>query len=236
MGDEIMLEILDITPPVHEKLARWPGLEPTRLWSSESFEKGDHVNVTNASFCAHVGLHVDAPCHHVPDGVGIDRLSLAGFVGSALVLDLTHVEKAVQPKDLLPLDSADPFDILLLKTKNSTEKETWGESFDPDYIYLSPEASEDILRRGIKGVAIDCLSVEGYNVAGCPTHKVLLKDNKIAVIEGVDLRGIEPGRYFFVCLPVKLVGSDGSPARAILIRDSEGGFLQAWDKAAKKTA
>ena len=228
-----MLEIIDITPAVDENLVRWPGLTPTSLRRFQSMDRGDAVNVTDCSFCAHVGLHVDAPCHHIAGAIGVDQLSLAGMMGEGLVMDLTHVDNCIDVDDLAPICHAGPFDVLLLKTKNSTEKTTW-EKFDETLVYLAPEASQFIIDRGVKGLVVDCLTVEQYGSENCPTHKALLKDNRITVIEGADLRQVAPGRYWFACLPMKLVGADGAPARAVLVRDTEGRWLEEWRKAEKK--
>lgn len=222
-----MLEIIDISVPIHEGMVTWPGLLKTALHAAERMDRGDAVNVTDCHFCAHVGTHVDAPFHHYRDGARIDEIDLSGLIGKALVLDLTHVETGITAADLKPLRGAEPFDILLLKTRNSTVKKTW-EAFDESYIYLEPEAAERIRELGIKGVAIDCLGIEKYGRADGRTHKTLLRNGGPTIIEGVDLRQVDPGYYWFACLPLKLVGADGAPARAILIRDPEGSFLKSW--------
>lgn len=219
-----MAEIIDISPPVHDGLAKWPGLTDTRLTKSESFEKGDGVNVTDCSFCAHVGNHVDAPLHHHPDGIGIDKLELKRFMGKAYVFDCTHAEQYISAEDIDKLDEIkDTFDILLFRTKNSTTKTTW-DKFDESLIYISPEAARRIVEMNIKTVVVDCLTVEKYGVADNQTHKMLLEDNNVSVVEGVDLRKVNPGYYWFICLPLNLKDADGAPARAILIKDDENDY------------
>jgi len=225
-----VLEVIDITVPVHDGMTGWPGLLPTRLEPGERMERGDSVNVTNCHFCAHVGTHIDAPFHHFREGASIDRVSLRGLIGKACVLDLAGVETGVCASDLARFEDKLPVDVLLLKTRNSTTKKTW-HKFDPQFIYLEPDGAEWIRDRGIKGVAIDCLGIERYGRADGATHKTLLGAG-IALIEGVDLRAVEPGMYWFACLPVKLAGCDAAPARAILIRDQGGAFLRAWEHAA----
>jgi arylformamidase len=222
-----LLEIIDISAPVKEGMVTWPGLLGVRLEGSARMERGDRVNVTDCHFCAHTGTHVDAPYHHYRDGIHIDEMDFTGLLGKALVLDLTHVEKGITASDLEPLRRVEPFDILVLKTRNSTVKSTW-QAFDDSYIYLEPEAADQIRELGICGVAIDCLGIEKYGRTEGPTHKKLLRNGAVTIIEGVDLRRVEPGYYWFACLPLKLVGADGAPARAILIRDPEGSFLRAW--------
>ena len=189
--------------------------------------QGDPVNMMSLSSCVHVGLHVDAESHHYADGGGVDRLSLDGLIGVGYVMDLTQVETGISRADLQPLIDADPFDILLLKTRNSTAKSTW-ETFDTEHIFIAPDGAECIMELGVKGVALDCLGVEKYGALEGHTHKILLKDNRLVVFEGVDLRKVLPGYYWFVGLPLKLTGADGAPARALLIKDKSGDFLRAW--------
>jgi arylformamidase len=224
-----MLEIIDITVPVRAGMTTWPGLIQTELDPFQRIQEGDPVNVTNCRFCAHVGTHVDAPFHHYAEGATVDQMGLRGLMGKGFVMDLTGVEKSITAADLKPLDQAEPFDILLTKTRNSTEKPTW-EGFSGDYIYFERDAADDIVRRGLQGLAVDCLSVERYDTDVMAAHKSLLADSHMTIVEGVDLRGIEPGYYWFACFPLRLVGSDGAPARAVLVRDSTGRFMEAWEQ------
>ncbi len=158
----------------------------------------------------------------------METLPLKTLAGVGYVMDLTGPETCIRPAELEPLNAAEPFDILLLKTRNSTEKDIWDGTFREDYIYIAPDAAEAMVRRGIRSVAIDCLSVEGFINPRGETHKALLKDGAVTIIEGVDLRRVDPGYYWFVCLPLKIEGSDGAPARALLFQDESGALLQAW--------
>lgn len=225
------MKIHDISVPVHDTMVVWPGLVPTRLTEHERIRSGDAVNVTNMSSCAHVGSHVDAPFHHYADGATIEQVPLDRYVGKAYVADLTSVEWAIKAADIASaLDGTAAFDILILKTRNSTEIPTW-ERFDEEYVYIAPDGAAEIVRRGYKTVGFDHLAVEGYNAPGAPTHKILLGEADVSIIEGLDLSGIKPGYYWFSAAPVRLVGSDGSPTRAYLIEDETGLLLDAWDRA-----
>jgi arylformamidase len=115
---------------------------------------------------------------------------------------------------------------VLLKTRNSTELETaarWNDS----YVYLEPDGAEWLRDRRVAGVGIDALGIERFGRADGASHKILLAAS-IAIIEGIDLRLVNPGLYWLACLPLKLPGIDGAPARAILIDDPTGAFLSAW--------
>lgn len=224
------MKIHDISVPVDNEMVIWPGLVPTRLTAHERIDAGDPVNVTNISACAHVGTHVDAPFHHYSRGKTIDEIPLSRFMGRALVADLTDVEWAIGREDVAAaLDGAERFGILLLKTRNSTDLATW-RRFSENYVYIAADGAEEIVRRGIETIAFDHLAVEGYRAEGAPTHKILLGDAGVTIIEGVDLRGIEPGYYWFSAAPVRLTGSDGAPTRAYLIEDPSGSLAAMWEQ------
>ena len=228
-----MLKIIDVSMPLREGMTAWPTNLPPTFPSSLRIRSDDPANVTDCHLSAHTGTHVDSPFHHFADLGGMETLPLNTLVGTGYVMDLTGPEECIEPADLALLDEAAPFDILLTKTRNSTEKDIWDGTFREDYIYLSPAAAQDIVRRGIRSVAVDCLSVEGFTNPKGETHKTLLKDGAVTIIEGIDLRGVDPGIYWFVCLPLKIEGSDGAPARALLIQDTERAIIEAWSRAEK---
>jgi arylformamidase len=224
-----VLEIIDISLTVWNGMIAWPGLLPPRLTPRERMSDGDAVNVTDIAMCAHTGTHMDAPFHHLPAGAGVAESPLAGLVGKALVADLTAVEGGIGAVDLERLRAHLPLDMLLLKTRNSGRAR---DAFAEDYVYLEPDGAEWIRGGRIAGVGIDALGIERFGRADGAAHKILLGAG-IAVLEGLDLSAAEPGLYWCACLPLKLAGADGAPARAVLIRDTEGGFLRAWEAAGK---
>lgn len=211
-------EIIDISMPIRPDMPSYPGLPAPAVEKLMDIARGAPCNVSLAHLPTHLGTHVDSQRHDYPDGAGMEAVSLGGLVGDARVLDLTHVRGGIRRSDLATLDQTDPAEILLLKTANSTAMPTF-ERFVEHHIHIEPDAAEDILARGIRGLGIDCLSVERFGRPGRPTHKILLRDKNFAIIEGLDLRKVQPGRYWFACLPLLLDGVDGAPARAILIPD-----------------
>jgi arylformamidase len=149
---------------------------------------------------------VDAPLHFVDGAAAVDALALDALVGAAQVVEVTG------PGDI-GADALGPVgggtERVLFKTRNSA---AWAEEgFYEDYASISPAAAERIVATGVRVVGVDYLSVGGEE-----THQTLLRAGVVA-IEGLDLRAIEPGSYTLVCLPLKLAGSDGAPARVILI-------------------
>ena len=105
-------------------------------------------------------------------------------------------------------------DILLCRTDNSWRWEKPG--FQRDFVHLTEDAAALLVARDVRAVGIDYLSIEEFGSAGFPVHRRLLGAG-IFVIEGLDLRSVEPGRYTLVCLPLKFPNLDGAPARAILL-------------------
>jgi arylformamidase len=165
-------------------------------------------NLTRLDFGTHSGTHVDAPVHFVDGAAGAESLPLDVLVGPARVLDFTGFEDTfIGAPDL---DGHDLTERILLKTRNS---KLWERSrFDESFASLDGEAARALVKAGVRLVGIDYLSI-GDGVA----HEVLLEAGVVA-IEGLDLSQAEPGEYQLVCAPLKLVGSDGAPARVLLLR------------------
>jgi len=162
---------------------------------------------------AHAGTHVDAPRHFFDDGPGTEHLSLEILCGRARVIELT-TRKAVTPEDLAHFDLREDVR-LLIKTHNSR---LWGSAtFHTDYIGVTQPAAKFLVEHGVKLLGVDYLSVEQFKTPGAPAHRMLLGAGTI-VIEGLNLRDVEPGTYEMFCLPLAIVGADGAPARVVLRR------------------
>jgi arylformamidase len=199
------VKILDLSVPVQPGMVTYPGDPAVELERTISIARGDAYNVSRLSFGVHTGTHVDAPVHFVEGGTGIDELPLDVLVGPATVLDATGASSLdAETLDALGIEA----ERLLLKTRNS---QLWArESFVEDFLSLGEDGARLLVERGVRLVGIDYLSI-GDEAA----HHVLLEAGVIAV-EGLDLSQVEPGEYGLVCAPLKLVGSDGGPARVFL--------------------
>jgi arylformamidase len=203
--------ILDVSVPIREGMPIYNGNPGVHLSRAQSIEDGADANVSRLDLGVHTGTHVDAPIHFLPDGAGAEALSLDTLMGPAHLVDATSLTGPIDASSLASLDLPDGLERLLLKTPNS---ELWSDDeFTRDFIRLTGDGASFLVERGVRLVGIDYLSV-GDQAA----HRVLLGAGVVAV-EGLDFRGVEPGGYMLVCLPLRLVGSDGAPARAILLRD-----------------
>ncbi len=214
-----MTAIHDISVPVAaERTPIWPGdppIEQSLVWR---LGQGSDANVSRLSMSVHAGTHVDAPVHVLPDGAGVERLALASLVGACHVCAIETADGPVDDAVLEALGLPDNVERLLLKTPNSRLWAQGGAAFQPAFAALTPAAAHWLVRRGVKLVGIDYLSIEPFAVDEPVVHRTLLAAG-VVVLEGIDLSRVAPGRYTLVCLPLNLPGSDGAPARAILIED-----------------
>ncbi|MDQ5812384.1 MAG: cyclase family protein [Actinomycetota bacterium] len=210
------MEIIDITAPVSPRSVMWPGDDPPFHEFTSHTDRGDPSTVSRWSLSAHTGTHVDARMHFIPGGWTIESLELSRTVGPCLVVDLTHVERRIERADLEAAGVAGQVRVLL-KTRNSILELLSRSEFEEGYVGISREAAEYLVEIGAETVGVDYLSVEPFEGKEFNTHHALLGAD-LVILEGLLLTDVEPGEYLLVCLPLKLAGSDGSPARAILMR------------------
>jgi arylformamidase len=210
------VEIIDITAPVSPRSIMWPGQDPPSQEFVSHTDRGDPSTVSRWSLSAHTGTHADARMHFIPGGWTIEALELSRTVGPCLVVDLTHLEGHVERADLESAGVAGQVRVLL-KTRNSNLELLSRSEFEEGYVGISREAAEYLVEVGVEMVGVDYLSVEPFEDKEFNTHHTLLGAD-VVILEGLLLTEVEPGEYFLVCLPLKLAGSDGSPARAILMR------------------
>lgn len=213
------MPIHDLSLLISESLVVWSGDPPVRMTRTSSIEKGDLVTVTRLECGAHVGTHVDAPAHFIQGGAGVDSLDLQVLVGPALVVEALEA-------DLLTADVLAGLSIprgaerVLFRTRNSRIWARPEQEFTEDFVAIAEDGARWLIERGVRLVGVDYLSVAPFD-APVPTHRALLGAG-VVVIEGLDLSGVEAGRYQLVCLPLKIAGCDGAPARAILIDEKVG--------------
>ena len=208
--------MVDITLPIGPDMLVWPGDPPVVVEAVSRLEDGDQANVSELRLGSHTGTHVDPPAHFLPDGATVDRLPLDALVGEAVVADFTDTPGPIGPAELDRLWLPATPTRLLLKTANSALWHGCGPIPFPDhYVALSPEGAAWLVERGVRLVGTDFLSIEERGAPGHPTHHTLLRAG-VVILEGLDLFAVEPGSYTLVCLPLKIAGGDGAPARAVL--------------------
>lgn len=197
--------MIDISTPIANGMAVWPGDAAVRVMT-EPFE---HGQLTSLAMSAHTGTHIDAPLHFVAGGLGIDEMPLEATVGPCQVVEVRD-PVAIRREHLPPMA---PGARVLFKTANSR----YEGAFNEEFVYLSAEAALRLVESGARCVGIDYLSIGGFHQDLVETHRILLGAG-VWVIEGLRLAQVEPGEYQLICLPLKIAGADGAPARAVLVR------------------
>lgn len=209
-----MSQIIDISVGLHPEIPVWPGSEKFSLKRIMRLEDGDVANVSQFNTEIHVGTHVDAPWHFVADGKTVEHLSLDVLIGKTIVAEILDTD-SITAKDLEALDIPQDTQRLLFHTRNSQLWEEKVTEFQKDFVALTADAAQWIVDRRISLIGVDYLSVQRFDDSSL-THEILLKA-EVVVIEGLNLSGVKSGKYHLTCLPLKLIGAEGSPARAILI-------------------
>jgi arylformamidase len=204
----------DISLTISPTMPTWPGDPRVVLERFEKIEEGSSANVSRIEMSVHTGTHVDAPYHFIPEGKSVDRMSLRTLTGRAYVLDLPEVDR-ITAQDIERSDLPPRTRRLLFKTRNSNYWARQDNEFQEDFVGICEDAAEYLVKRGVKLVGVDYLSVAPFRHSR-PTHEVFLKAG-VVVVEGLNLSEVSQGRYTLYCLPLKLDGSDGAPARAILV-------------------
>jgi len=205
-------EWIDISVPLHNGMVHWPGDVPFQRTRVESIDQGAEANVSEIRASAHIGTHVDGPIHYLNTGAGTDAMPISATVGRARVIAI-HDEGSIQIGELEGGRLAKG-ERVLFKTKNS--ERCWKTTeFQETFVHIPRETAHYLAERQIQTVGVDYLSVGAFQSDGAETHRLLLASG-IWIIEGLNLARVEPGEYELVCLPLKIEGSDGAPARAVL--------------------
>jgi arylformamidase len=204
------MKLIDVSVSLDAKLPTYPGNTPFSLEATQRIAEGASSNVSALHMSAHAGTHVDAPRHFFDAGGGADTLALDMLIGRTRVVEVTS--RRIEASDLEPFDLSEDVRVLI-KTHNSR---LWGDpQFHADFVGVAESGARYLIDHGVKVVGVDYLSVEIYKAPGKPAHNLLLGNGAI-VIEGLNLRDVDPGVYDMFCLPLKIVGSDGAPARVVL--------------------
>lgn len=207
------MKLIDVSVPLDASLPSYPDNTPFSIEPNKRIAEGASANLSSLHMSAHSGTHVDAPRHFFEAGAGTEALPLDLLVGRTRVIAL-ETRKAITSADLTPFDLSEDVRVLL-KTSNSR---LWGSpTFHTDYVGIAESGAKYLVEHGVKLVGVDYLSVEEFRAPGAPAHHLLLGANVI-VIEGLNLRDVDPGVYEMYCLPLRVVGCDGAPARVVLRR------------------
>ena len=205
--------VLDVSVSLAAGIPIDPGNPEFGLHPIKRIAEGASSNVSQLTLGTHTGTHVDAPRHFFDDGAGVEALALEILIGRAHVVDMPK-RGGIGADDLAAAGLREDLRVLF-KTPNSR---LWsGAGFKPDYTYLAESGARYLVDQGVKLVGVDYLSVEEFKKAGAPAHRALLSQG-VVIVEGLNLAEVDPGMYEMYCLPLRVAGADGAPARVVLKR------------------
>ena len=204
-------KLLDVSVPLAAGLPAYPGNPDFELQPVKRIADGGSSNVSKLVMGTHTGTHVDAPRHFFDGAMGVDALPLDLLLGRARVVEIGK-RGGIGAEELAAAGLREDIRVLL-KTSNSA---LWnGERFHEDYTHLTEAGARYLVDQGVKVVGIDYLSIEQFKKAGAPAHRALLSQG-VVIIEGLNLSEVDAGMYEMYCLPLRVAGGDGAPARVIL--------------------
>jgi arylformamidase len=209
-----MGKIYDVSIPIRDAGLVYPGNPEVRVALQQAIARGAGANVSMVAFGSHTGTHVDAARHLFDAGAPVDAIPLDLLMGPATVLAFGDDVRSVGRAELAT-HALTGVTRVLLKTRNSGYL-TQDPTFHPDYTYLAPDGAEYLVSLGVQLVGIDYLSIEQFHSGHHRTHRTLL-EREVVIVEGLDLSAVSAGQYEFRCLPLRIEGCDGAPARAVLI-------------------
>jgi arylformamidase len=205
--------IHDISVPIRTGGVVYPGNPEIEVTLQQAVAKGAGANVSFVRFGSHSGTHADAAKHFYDDGQTVDQIPLNKLIGPAILFSFPDDVLAVGAEHLRKHELTEHTRVLL-RTRNSallSKKE-----FAEDYTYLAPDGAQYLVDKGVELVGIDYFSIEQFHSGHHNTHKILLAKS-VVILEGLDLSAVGPGEYELICLPLRIEGCDGAPARAVLI-------------------
>lgn len=203
------MRLYDISPPITPDIAVFPGDTPPTREVLLDMARGDPLTLSTLRATVHLGAHADGANHYGLDAPGIDAMPLEHYLGPCQVIAID----AVRSSRITPEQVSEPIteQRILIRTNTQPNKRV----FNPDFAALSPELVEFFHEKDVITIGIDTPSVDLSDSKDLPAHLAFLRA-QMAIIEGLVLDDVPPGRYELIALPLRLVGFDASPVRAIL--------------------
>jgi len=210
------MAIYDVSVPITPVTPVYPGDPGIEIQQWSALARGDSSNVSFLHLGAHTATHVDAPAHFIEGGNKISSLSLEVLIGPARVIEVPVAMMEIDVAFLGELD-LDSVTRILFKTRNSAFWSESGAVFHRDFTYLTADAAEALVEKGVRLVGIDYLSIEKFKSGTHPTHLSLLSRG-VVILEGLNLQNVPAGDYELICLPLLIAAGtgDGAPARTVL--------------------
>jgi len=209
------MKLHDITATLSPALPFYSENDPFDAKKILQLKNGDACDLSRITMSSHTGTHADMPLHFIEDGANCANIQLDYFYGKAKVIHINlETHRNITKEDLTP-HCINQDDRILIDTGQSIHMD---KPLIKNYIALMPDAAEYLALKKIKTLGFDYISVDPYNSPTFPVHKILLGSG-IVIIEGLVLHNIPAGEYILSALPLKFENGDGSPVRAILIKE-----------------
>src|SRR5699024_7530364 len=200
------MKLYDVSAPIYEGMPVYKNKEEKQ--PKINTVTSGHVTESRISMDLHTGTHVDSPLHMINDGKTLESIRMEDLVGQAKVFDGTHIEDRSTTRDIDGMDIQRD-DSIILNTKNTIE-----DALDLNFVFVAEHAASHVAEIGIKGVGIDSRGIERSQQEH-PTHRTLFQHDVI-IMEGLRLKDVSEGDYFMVAAPLRIKGTDASPARVLL--------------------
>src|SRR5262245_48519321 len=206
-SSEVTTDWIDVSVPIYDGMVHWPDDPSIQLKAITHVDRGDIATVSSLEMGTHTGTHIDGPIHFIPGGAGVDTLPLENLIGPARIIEIEHASAVTHGE--LRNHNIGHSERLLFKTLNS--QRCWNSSeFVSNFIALADDAATYLAELKTLAIGIDYLSI------GSPeAHRTLLGAG-VVLIEGLNLSDVKPGEYELLCLPLRIAGGDGAPARVLL--------------------
>lgn len=201
----------DISVNLSAEMPVFPGQPKFIREFISEISKGKNSNVSKITMTSHTGTHVDSPYHFIQEGNTIEKVNFSSIIGFSKVFEINSSKIDIEEIRDLKIEKGD---IILFKTSNSKLWEI--EDFSYDYVYITPKAAIYLAQKKVYTVGIDYIIPEALDDPKRPVHQILLGQN-IILIEGLNFTNVPAGEYVLICLPLKILGNDAAPARAVLL-------------------
>jgi arylformamidase len=202
-------QYIDISPVLRASIAVFPGDTPFERTVNMSFKQGKHLDLSDMKTTLHVGAHTDAPSHYHGEGKTIEKRDLSLYMGPCQVMEVTGNPSRIKPEDIKDKIQAPR---ILFKTNSFPDPDKWND----DFTALSPELIYFLKKNNVVLVGIDTPSVDPATDEAMVSHKAIYESD-MAILEGIILTHVTPGKYQLIALPLRIEDADASPVRAILL-------------------
>lgn len=206
--------IYDISVTLGTQHINFPKDTPYKREMRWQIKKNQGCDLSTLTMSSHSGTHIDMPSHFISGGKQLGDFPLSQFILVAQVIEIKDPE-AVRIEEIQN-NTMKPNTAVLFKTKNSRSGININQEFTESFVYMTGEAANLLVQRGISIVGIDYITLDKYKAEGYPAHNTLLSNN-IPILEGIQLKAVPPGEYTLICLPLKINNGEASPVRAVLL-------------------